>query len=144
MNVLYRIAAPALGLIAAVGVPTAALAQTPVTTNEVFLDELYTATAEYDELAHAFAMEIGEDNIEIAGLVCTMFDEGAPALDGFSSVFDGINGGLYEGGAEDVFTADQIDNASFVYAVALVSFGTEAYCPQYTPDVLAVLEGFES
>ena len=116
----------------------------PVTTNDVFLDELYAATEEYDQLAHNFALEMGEDNIELASMVCAMFDEGAPAIDGFGAIFTGINSGFYEGGAEELFTADQIDTASFVYSIALVSFGTDAYCPEHTPNVIAALEDLES
>ncbi|MEO1590209.1 MAG: hypothetical protein AAFU71_02840 [Cyanobacteria bacterium J06632_22] len=144
MSYLHRIVAPTAGLIAATLTPLAAVAQTPITDNEVFLDGLYSATAEYDQLAHDFAVEMGDDNIELASMVCAMFDEGAPAIDGLGAIFSGINSGFYEGGAEEIFTADQIDNASFVYSVALVSFGTDAYCPEYTPNVIAALEDLES
>ncbi|MEL6136674.1 MAG: hypothetical protein AAFR42_04600 [Cyanobacteria bacterium J06628_6] len=144
MNYLNRFLGVSLGLAATALVPTTALAQAVPSVDQTFLDELYTAIEEYDDLAYNFALEMGDDNIELASMVCAMFDEGSAAIDGFGTIFSGVNSGFYDAGAEDIFTADQIDNASLVYSVALVSFGTDFYCPQYTPAVIAALEELDS
>ncbi|MEL6136673.1 MAG: hypothetical protein AAFR42_04595 [Cyanobacteria bacterium J06628_6] len=140
MNYFNPFAAASLSLLTVTALPITALAQTPAGPDEAFLNDVYSSLEEYDALAYALAVEFGEDNITLAQQFCSALDDGAVAEEEFTAFFNGVSGGLVSSGLEETYSTEQLDTSSLFYSIAILGYGTFAYCPQHGPALQAALQ----
>lgn len=119
--------------------PTAAIAQTPITAaDQEFVNSLYSFLYEQNTLAYQVAADyIGaEANVWLAQGICMDFRRGLAPADGYDLLIASAQSQMHNVPPE---AHEQVYYAVGLYGGSLMNLGAAYYCPEYQPQVEAVL-----